>query len=68
MNLPSGSKILEIGCGWGGFIEHASEQGHQVVGLTISNEQLDYAKQEMQSIEIQKSYLRIIEIIMGSMM
>ena len=45
LNLPSGSKILEIGCGWGGFIEHASEQGHQVVGLTISNEQLDYAKQ-----------------------
>ena len=25
LDLPIGSRILEIGCGWGGFLEHASK-------------------------------------------
>ena len=43
LNLKSGDNILEIGCGWGGFIEHASKLGINVTGLTISKEQFDYA-------------------------
>ena len=43
MNLKSGDNILEIGCGWGGFIEHASKLGINVTGLTISKEQFQYA-------------------------
>ena len=39
------SRILEIGCGWGGFIEEASKKGHKVKGLTLSNEQKSYADQ-----------------------
>jgi cyclopropane-fatty-acyl-phospholipid synthase len=39
--------ILEIGCGWGGFAELAASQGAQVTGLTLSTEQLDYARQRM---------------------
>ena len=39
------SRILEIGCGWGGFIEEASKKGHKVKGLTLSNEQKAYADQ-----------------------
>jgi cyclopropane-fatty-acyl-phospholipid synthase len=36
--------VLEIGCGWGGFAEYAaSEIGCKVTGLTISQEQYDYA-------------------------
>ncbi|GIR07376.1 MAG: hypothetical protein CM15mP17_13320 [Gammaproteobacteria bacterium] len=34
---------MEIGCGWGGFIEHASKLGINVTGLTISKEQFEYA-------------------------
>ena len=30
LNLKKGSKILEIGCGWGGFLEYASNQGFDV--------------------------------------
>jgi cyclopropane-fatty-acyl-phospholipid synthase len=41
----NGSKILEIGCGWGGFINQASIQGFEVKGLTLSNEQKSYADQ-----------------------
>ncbi|MCV6598790.1 MAG: cyclopropane-fatty-acyl-phospholipid synthase family protein [Mangrovicoccus sp.] len=39
-----GDHILEIGCGWGGFAEYAAkERGLRVTGLTISQEQYDYA-------------------------
>lgn len=37
-------KVLEIGCGWGGFTEAAVHQGHDVTALTISPRQHDYAK------------------------
>ncbi len=49
LGLSPGSRILEIGCGWGGFAEVAAANGHHVTGLTISNEQLDYAKQRLGS-------------------
>lgn len=38
------SEILEIGCGWGGFMEAAERSGHTVKGLTLSNEQAKFAK------------------------
>jgi cyclopropane-fatty-acyl-phospholipid synthase len=48
IQLKPGQKILEIGCGWGGFAEFAAKTfGVNVVGLTISREQCDYARQRM---------------------
>jgi len=44
LELDRPSDILEIGCGWGGFAEVAAASGHRVTGLTISREQLDYAR------------------------
>ena len=39
-----GARILEIGCGWGGFAELAARDfGCHVTGLTLSHEQLAYA-------------------------
>ena len=39
-----GARILEIGCGWGGFAEMAARDfGCHVTGLTLSHEQLAYA-------------------------
>lgn len=38
------SKILEIGCGWAGFINWACKNGHNVKGLTLSNEQKAYSE------------------------
>jgi cyclopropane-fatty-acyl-phospholipid synthase len=40
----SRSRLLELGCGWGGFAELALRAGHHVTGLTLSSEQLDYAR------------------------
>jgi cyclopropane-fatty-acyl-phospholipid synthase len=37
------AEILEVGCGWGGFVELASLRGHRVTGITLSKEQYNYA-------------------------
>ena len=48
LNVKPGERILEIGCGWGGFAETAaSEAGAKVTGITLSKEQLAYAQQRM---------------------
>lgn len=37
-------KVLDIGCGWGGFAKYAAlNYGVDVLGITISKEQLNYA-------------------------
>jgi cyclopropane-fatty-acyl-phospholipid synthase len=42
------ARILEIGCGWGGFAELAArESDARVTGLTLSTEQLQYAHQRL---------------------
>jgi len=44
-----GQRVLEIGCGWGGFAETAArEAGLEVVGLTLSPAQLEFARERMQ--------------------
>jgi len=41
--------LLEIGCGWGGFAIHAAkEAGCKVTGITLSEEQRDWATREVQ--------------------
>ncbi|MDP1528548.1 MAG: cyclopropane-fatty-acyl-phospholipid synthase family protein [Rhodoferax sp.] len=48
MELQSGQSVLEIGCGWGGFAEFAAKEvGARVTGITISQEQYDFARQRM---------------------
>ncbi len=41
--LNGKESVLEIGCGWGGFAEHASSEGRAVTGVTISRNQHSYA-------------------------
>lgn len=50
INLQPGQKVLEIGCGWGGFAEYAAKNYDvKIVGLTISAEQRDFARKRMQA-------------------
>ena len=50
MGVKPGDHVLEIGCGWGGFAEYAAkERGLKVTGLTISKEQLEYAKKRIKN-------------------
>lgn len=43
----SGKTILEIGCGWGGFIEQAIKSNYHITGLTLSNAQQQFANQRL---------------------
>jgi cyclopropane-fatty-acyl-phospholipid synthase len=48
IDLKPGQTLLEIGCGWGGFAEYAAKTyGTKVVGLTISQQQCDFARQRI---------------------
>lgn len=50
LRLAPGMKVLEIGCGWGGFAEYAAKtHGVSVTGLTISKAQAEYARARLQA-------------------
>ncbi len=42
--LAHRDRVLEIGCGWGGFIEEAAGSGRDVTALTISKSQYDFVR------------------------
>ncbi|MEO8353418.1 MAG: cyclopropane-fatty-acyl-phospholipid synthase family protein [Chthoniobacteraceae bacterium] len=49
LDLKATDRVLEIGCGWGGFAEHATRRyGCQVTCITISDEQFHYARARME--------------------
>jgi cyclopropane-fatty-acyl-phospholipid synthase len=49
LKVKPGERILEIGCGWGGFAEiAATEFGAKLRGLTLSPSQLEFATQRAQ--------------------
>ena len=44
--LEEGQSVLDIGCGWGGMAAHIYKKSNaNVVGVTLSEEQVTYAKQ-----------------------
>jgi cyclopropane-fatty-acyl-phospholipid synthase len=46
--VQPGERLLEIGCGWGSLAELAIEEfGARVTGVTLSHEQLAYAKSRL---------------------
>lgn len=48
LDLKPGQRVLEIGCGWGGFAEVAAKEfGCDVTGITLSREQLSYARERL---------------------
>jgi len=45
LEIKTGDKVLDIGCGWGGFAKYAaSTRGCQVTGVSLSREQVEYAR------------------------
>ena len=49
LNLNENSKVLEIGCGWGGFSSYAAKHfKSKIDAITISKEQYEYASNKIQ--------------------
>ena len=47
-DIRPGMHVLEVGCGWGGFaIYAATTRGAQVTGITLSQEQARYAREQI---------------------
>lgn len=54
LRLESGERMLDIGCGWGGLICHAAQHfGVKAHGVTLSQEQHDFAKAKIERLGLQ---------------
>jgi cyclopropane-fatty-acyl-phospholipid synthase len=50
--VEAGSRVLEIGCGWGGLADiGAREFGAHMTGITLSPSQLAYAQERLQDVK-----------------
>ncbi len=47
LGTGSGARVLEIGCGWGALATHLAKSGAHVTGLTLSQEQLRFARERV---------------------
>ncbi|MDO9458117.1 MAG: class I SAM-dependent methyltransferase [Nocardioides sp.] len=46
LDLQPGQRLLDVGCGWGGMVIHAArEYGVKALGVTLSRQQAEWAKQ-----------------------
>ncbi len=46
LDLQPGQRVLDIGCGWGSFVQYAAERyGVSAVGVTVSKEQAALARE-----------------------
>ncbi len=54
LNLKMGDKVLDIGSGWGSFINYAAENyGVECVGITVSKEQARYANAHKDNLPVE---------------
>ncbi|MFC1842457.1 cyclopropane fatty acyl phospholipid synthase [Candidatus Dependentiae bacterium] len=54
IGIKPGSKILDIGCGWGSFAKYAAERhGAHVVGITVSKEQVELGQKSCKGLPVE---------------
>ena len=53
LELKPGMRLLDIGCGWGGMAAYAAEKyGVTVTGITVSREQVRYAREYCRNLPV----------------
>ncbi|MGJ7442773.1 class I SAM-dependent methyltransferase [Aquipuribacter sp. MA13-6] len=59
LGLAPGMRLLDVGCGWGSMVLHAArEHGVRAVGVTVSPEQADLARERVRGAGLE----RLVEI------
>jgi cyclopropane-fatty-acyl-phospholipid synthase len=54
LDLKPGQRVLELGCGWGGFARYAATRyGVEVVGYNISQEQVAWARERCKGLSVE---------------
>jgi cyclopropane-fatty-acyl-phospholipid synthase len=53
LKLKRGERLLDIGCGWGGLLKYAAKKyGIIGVGITVSKEQADFARENCRDFSV----------------
>jgi len=61
LQIEPGDRVLEIGCGWGGFAMHAARYyGAYVTAVTISPAQYQYLKEALGKTEVAPGCVRLM--------
>jgi cyclopropane-fatty-acyl-phospholipid synthase len=47
LGLRAGATLLDVGCGWGGFLRYCAERGVEATGISLSRDQLAYARSRL---------------------
>lgn len=59
LGLEPGMRVLDLGCGWGGFAAHAADRyGCSVVGVTLSRDQLALGREMWKHLDVD---LRLVD-------
>lgn len=58
LGLKPGMRLLDIGCGWGSLVKYAATHyGVEAVGVTISKEQVEYARNACKDLPVRIDYV-----------
>jgi len=53
LDLKSGQKVLDIGCGWGGMVFEIARQSQcEVMGISLSENQINYCKKKAKELKL----------------
>jgi len=52
-NIKPGSRVIDLGCGWGGMaFELAKKKGCEVTGISLSKNQIEYCKRKAKELNL----------------
>ena len=52
-NVKPGSRVIDLGCGWGGMaFELAKQKGCEVTGISLSKNQIEYCKRKAKELKL----------------
>ena len=58
--LDRPGRVLEIGCGWGSQAAELARRGHQVTAISLSDEQLTWARERVQGVDFRHQDYRAV--------
>jgi cyclopropane-fatty-acyl-phospholipid synthase len=57
LGLRAGDSVLDVGCGWGGFVRYCAARGVAATGISLSRHQLDFARRRLDEDGLQATLL-----------